>query len=185
MNCNLCSGISYIFYVFKDIKYYKCSSCKSVFMDPENFLSYEEERKRYEKHNNDVNDLRYQEFVSDIVEKIKQEWNQKNTQGLDFGAGTGPVITKLLSDDGYDIDIYDPIFWDKKNFLNKKYNYIVTCEVIEHFHNPLKEFVLLFSLLKDGGKLYCKSEIYSEDINFENWYYKNDLTHVFFYHEKA
>jgi|SRR6056297_664636 len=185
MNCNLCKGRSNIFYEIKDIKYYKCSRCNSIFMCPENFLTYEEERKRYKEHNNDVEDVRYQNFVSDIVEKVKKEWSYKNTLGLDFGAGTGPVITKLLKDDGYDVEIYDPFFCNKEKHLDKKYDYIVACEVIEHFHNPLKEFELLYSLLKKGGKLYCKTEIYSKDIDFEYWYYKDDLTHVFFYQEEA
>ncbi|MDW7667941.1 MAG: class I SAM-dependent methyltransferase [Bacillota bacterium] len=185
MNCNLCSGEGELFYKINDIKYYKCSKCNSVFMDSQNYLTYEEEKSRYEKHNNDVEDIRYQEFVADIVEEVKQRWDNKYTLGLDFGAGTGPVISKLLRDDGYDIETYDPFFCNKENLLNKNYDYIVTCEVIEHFHNPLKEFELLYSLLKEGGMLYCKTEIYSDDIDFKNWYYKDDHTHVFFYHEKA
>lgn len=184
MNCNLCSGKKDIFHEINEVKYYKCRRCNSVFMNPENYLPYEEERKRYEEHNNDVEDLRYQNFVSDIVNEVKNDW-EKEKLGLDFGAGTGPVITKLLEDDGYNIEIYDPYFWDKEKHLDKKYDYIVACEVIEHFHNPLKEFELLYSLLKEDGKLYCKTEIYSDDIDFKNWYYKNDPTHVFFYHEKA
>lgn len=69
--------------------------------------------------------------------------------------------------------------------LKFKYNYIICCEVIEHFHFPQKEFTLLRSLLKPGGILYCMTEIYSEDIDFINWHYKNDPTHVFFYHKDA
>jgi|SRR6056297_2365114 len=185
MNCNLCKGRSNFFYEIKDIKYYKCSRCNSIFMDPENYLTYEEERKRYKEHNNDVEDVRYQNFVSDIVGKVMKDWNYKYTLGLDFGAGTGPVITKLLKDAGYDVDMYDPFFLDKEKHLNKKYDYIVACEVVEHFHNPLKEFELLYSLLKEGGRIYCKTEMYFDSIDFKRWYYKNDPTHVFFYHEKA
>ncbi|MFO7887769.1 MAG: class I SAM-dependent methyltransferase [Eubacteriales bacterium] len=185
MNCNLCKGRSNVFYEIKDIKYYKCSRCNSIFMDPENYLTYEEEKKRYKEHNNDVDDVRYQNFVSDIVGKVMKDWNYKYTLGLDFGAGTGPVITKLLKDAGYDIDMYDPFFFDKEKHLNKKYDYIVACEVVEHFHNPLKEFELLYSLLKEGGRIYCKTEIYFDYIDFKSWYYKNDPTHVFFYNKKA
>lgn len=182
MKCNLCRGRSKLFFEFNNIKYYKCERCRSVFMDPENFLSPEEEKKRYEEHNNDVEDKNYQEFVTDIVCEIKKDWNIY-AKGLDFGAGTGPVITKLLRDSGYNLEVYDPFFWDKEKHLNKKYDYIVSCEVIEHFHNPLKDFKILYSLLREGGSLYCKTEIYDDSIDFENWYYKNDPTHVFFYHE--
>ena len=37
-------------------------------LDPLDYLSQEEEKERYKNHNNDVNDPRYQKFVSPIVE---------------------------------------------------------------------------------------------------------------------
>jgi SAM-dependent methyltransferase len=153
-------------------------------MHNKDFLSKEDEEARYREHNNDVEDFRYQEFVSDITNEIKKDW--KNTaRGLDFGAGTGPVITKLLNDKGYDVEIYDPFFWNENKLLNKTYDFIVLCEVIEHFHNPLHEFELLYSLLNERGKLYCKTDIYKDEIDFKSWYYKDDPTHVFFYHEET
>ncbi len=184
MNCTLCKGKGKLFYEFDNIKYYKCDVCSSVFMDPKNYPTIDKEKERYEEHNNDVEDERYQNFVSDIVEEVKQDWNIY-TEGLDFGAGTGPVITKMLNEEGYNIEVYDPFFWDEKKHLNKKYDYIVACEVIEHFHNPLKEFERLYSLFKENGILYCKTETYKDNIDFGKWYYKNDPTHVFFYHENG
>lgn len=184
MKCTLCSGEGIVFNDINNRKYYKCGNCKSIFMHHRDFLSEVEEKARYKEHDNDVLDIRYQEFVSDITNEIKKDW--KNTaKGLDFGAGTGPVITKLLKDKGYGVEIYDPFFWNEKNLLDKKYDFIVACEVIEHLHNPLHEFELLYSLLNKKGKLYCKTEIYRDEIDFKSWYYKDDPTHVFFYHEKA
>jgi len=29
------------------------------------------------------------------------------------------------------------------------------------------------------------TDIYHDDINFHDWYYKNDATHVFFYHPQS
>ncbi|MBS3808501.1 MAG: methyltransferase domain-containing protein, partial [Bacteroidales bacterium] len=58
-------------------------------------------------------------------------------------------------------------------------------EVAEHFHHPRKEFNRLRNLLKPGGRLYCMTEIYQPDIPFQSWNYKNDETHVIFYHRKA
>lgn len=83
------------------------------------------------------------------------------------------------------MELYDPFFYNNKETLKSKYNFIACCEVIEHFHNPLNEFKLLRSLLSPGGVLYCKTDIYSESIDFESWYYKFDPTHVFFYHKNA
>jgi SAM-dependent methyltransferase len=119
-----------------------------------------------------------------IVKSVKKRFSGKHT-GLDFGAGTGPVISKLLGDQNYHIELYDPIFHNYPEKLDSKYDYIVCCEVIEHFHNPGKEFKLLKSLLKNGGVLYCMTELYRTELNFLRWYYKNDETHVHFYQKET
>ncbi len=153
-------------------------------LDPSNYLTNEEEKERYEAHNNDVNDTRYQKFVSPIVEGVKDNYNTNHT-GLDYGAGTGPVITSLLEKKGYDVKLYDPFFHNYSENLCKKYDYIICSEVMEHFHNPYYEFKSLTKILNSKGTIFCMTSLYNEDINFENWYYKNDPTHVFFYHKKA
>jgi SAM-dependent methyltransferase len=91
----------------------------------------------------------------------------------------------MLRDNEYDVQEYDPFFANHPEALEKKYDYIACCEVMEHFHTPKKEFELLFNLLKPGGKLYCKTDLFSESKNFDSWGYKNDPTHVFFYHQKS
>jgi len=153
-------------------------------MNPCNYLSLEQEKNRYQEHNNDVNDVRYQNFVKPIINAVTTDY-RKSDYGLDFGCGTGPVITKLLQDVNYNITTFDPFFNNNPEVLKTTYNFITCCEVIEHFHNPLKEFRLLKSLLKPSGKLYCMTELYNDIINFEQWYYKNDDTHVIFYHFKT
>lgn len=134
----------------------------------------------YKQHNNDVTDVRYQNFVSPIIAAVKNFYST-DSLGLDFGAGTGPVVSKILDDNGYTIKQYDPLFHNDTNVLKLKYDYIVCCEVIEHFHYPRKEFDLLKKLLKPKGHLYCMTHLYSREIDFSNWYYKNDNTHVFIY----
>ncbi|PKM77402.1 MAG: methyltransferase [Firmicutes bacterium HGW-Firmicutes-15] len=182
--CTLCNDQTDFFYESNQRHYYQCKNCSSIMLAPKHFISLEEERKRYRKHNNCVDDPRYQKFVSPIADEIKRDFTPEHT-GLDFGAGPGPVITKLLQDAGYNIDLYDPFFWNRPEVLRLKYDYIACCEVIEHFNDPLKDFLLLQSLLKPGGVLYCMTELYSDQVDFKNWHYKNDPTHVFFYHKDA
>ena len=184
MRCILCQGDTEEFMNFRDARYLKCKSCKSIMMDPDDYISSKKEKERYEEHNNDVNDKRYQGFVYPIVESVLKDYN-KTDKGLDFGAGTGPVITKLLRDNKYDIKIYDPFFANKKYKLEEKYDYIVCCEVAEHFHQPRVEFEILRNMLNPGGSLYIMTNIYDEEIDFKSWFYKNDETHVFFYHRNA
>jgi SAM-dependent methyltransferase len=138
------------------------------------------EKLRYEEHNNDVFDDGYRSFVSPLVNKVLEDFSSGH-EGLDFGAGPGPVVSKILEENNYQIKQYDPFFHDYPELLKAKYDYVACCEVIEHFHIPRKEFELLKSLLRNNAKLYCMTHLYDDSIDFSNWYYKNDNTHVFFY----
>ena len=164
---------------YKDV-YYLCPECRGIFRPQRLLLDPQREKARYETHNNDVNDIRYQNFVAPVVNAVLQDFTPQH-RGLDFGAGTGPVISKLLHDQDYQISLYDPFFHNYPELLTQKYDYIVCCEVIEHFYRPAKEFTLLKSLLKTEGRLYCMTEIYTPQIDFVRWRYRNDETHVFIY----
>ncbi len=180
MRCPLCASKTEEFSEIHTRKYFKCPVCKGICLDPKHFLSAEDEKGRYQLHQNDVNDLGYQKFASPIVTSVLETF-EADHHGLDFGAGSGPVITSLLRKRGYHITTYDPFFDPNTNALKKTYDYIVCCEVMEHFFNPKKEFKLLHSLLKPKGILYCKTSLYNSSIDFKSWWYKNDPTHVFFY----
>lgn len=91
------------------------------------------------------------------------------------------MISSVLAGRGYAVKQYDPFFINDTAVLQLRYDYIVCCEVIEHFHSPAKEFVSLKKMLKPDGRLYCMTHVFGNDIHFDTWYYKNDLTHVFFY----
>lgn len=184
MKCSLCDSKTKLFYKIENEKYYKCINCSSVMLDPVNYVTSKEEKKRYEIHNNDIEDIGYQQFVSPVIKSIKEYYTPDHI-GLDYGAGTGPVITTLLEEQGYNINLYDPYFHHYPENLNKKYDYIICCEVIEHFYNPYDEFNSLTSMLNIEGSIFCMTSLYDEDINFKTWYYKNDETHVFFYHKRA
>lgn len=148
------------------------------------YLSREEEKARYLTHNNDVNDPRYQKFVRPVIQAVTTH-TKVHDRGLDYGAGTGPVITKLLQEKGYLMTTYDPIFIPNFEALITSYDFIVCCEVAEHFHNPQLEFQRFHQLLNIGGLLVIKTEFLTSDINFPKWYYINDPTHTLFYSPKG
>ncbi|MGM0581625.1 MAG: class I SAM-dependent methyltransferase [Bacteroidota bacterium] len=179
-NCTLCGTLSPTYHTNKERHYLKCPNCQGIFMSKHLLPDDSVEIDRYNTHNNDVNDPRYRKFVSPITIGILKDFN-KNHKGLDFGSGTGPVITVVLKENGYKIETYDPFFDNRPEVLTETYDYIACCEVVEHFHNPKLEFEKLKSLLKPNGKLYIMTDLFHDKINFENWYYKNDPTHVFFY----
>ena len=135
--CPLCLSLSDIFFQ-GDSSYYRCENCHGIFQSKSDNINKESEKKVYEQHQNDVNDKGYQKFVSPITDTILKDFT-KNSKGLDFGAGTGPVLSKVLQDNDYFIKQYDPYFHDYPKLLEEKYDYIGSCEVIEHFYNPYKE----------------------------------------------
>ncbi|MEF8874775.1 MAG: class I SAM-dependent methyltransferase [Candidatus Thermoplasmatota archaeon] len=177
--CPLCGHPGSLFH---EEGFFLCTECKGIFRSRERLPTHSEERSRYEMHDNEVDDEDYQDFVSPITDAVRKEFSPED-KGLDFGAGTGPVISKVLGDEGYDIEQYDPFF--APALPTKKYDYIVCCEVIEHFHDPKKEFGRLKDLLRPNGHLYCMTYIYKEEIDFDSWGYKNDATHAFLYQKET
>ena len=122
MNCPICSTStsnktktptpSQLYHIHTERdnqRYYRCPDCHSLAMHPEHYLSREDEKARYLTHNNDVNDPGYQKFVRPVIQAVTTHL-APNHHGLDYGAGTGPVITKLLREKGYSMTCYDPIF---------------------------------------------------------------------------
>lgn len=182
--CPLCQGQGIFFQFHGQRIFYVCETCSGVFLDSNDYLDPEAEKKRYMEHNNDVEDIRYQRFVSPVVQAVLRRFTPED-KGLDYGAGTGPVITKVLTDRNYDIVPYDPFFCNQKSLLNQQYNYIVCCEVIEHFHRPGVEFSKMRSMLSNNGCLYCMTDMLKDQVDLSSWYYVNDPTHVFLYKEET
>ncbi|WP_434638103.1 class I SAM-dependent methyltransferase [Sulfurimonas sp. NW7] len=181
--CPLCQNSAGLLYE-ENQRYFACKVCHGIFVDETDLPDAQSEKERYELHDDNTEDAGYRKFVSPITANIEKDFSKK-AKGLDFGAGTSQIITKVMQEKGYDISPYDPYFHPNKALLENKYDYIASCEVIEHFYRPAKEFTLLKSMLKEKAKLYLMTDMYDERVEFSSWYYKNDPTHVFFYTKKT
>ncbi len=184
MNCRLCKSTAAASYTGRFGDYFECKRCGSVFLAPEDHLNATDERARYELHDNDVSGGDYQQFVTPIVDKVLASFTT-GQRGLDYGCGTGPVISHMLGKHGYAVDLYDPIFVNETLVFRNRYDFIVCCEVIEHFRHPAREFLKLQQLLKPRGKLICMTQLLDGDIDFSEWRYKDDPTHIFFYRART
>ncbi|MFP4478282.1 MAG: methyltransferase domain-containing protein [Candidatus Izemoplasmatales bacterium] len=182
--CRLCHAKMNFFSRTRNRDYYRCPNCDSIQLDEDQLLSPLKEKNRYDTHNNDIFDLGYQKFVSPITDYILNHF-KKTDLGLDFGAGPGPVISKILIDNHYHIKQYDPHYHPNQELLKDQYDYIIACEVIEHFYQPKEEFERLKKLLKENGAWVFMTDLYDDSIDFNQWYYKNDETHVIFYTTKT
>lgn len=165
-------------------EYLLCSACDLLFLRPELRLGKEEEKKRYEQHNNQIDDPRYQKFVMPIVEVVKSRIPAPAV-GLDFGSGTGPVLAYLLRQNDYNMFEYDSFFSPDISALKRQYDFIVSCEVVEHLFNPYLEFERLASLLNSGGVLVVQTLLRQKEDDIFNWFYSKDPTHVCFFSEKT
>lgn len=154
-------------------------------MDKRHYPSPEVEKSRYQEHLNDVDDAGFRQFVSPITTYVTGHFDPSESIGLDFGSGTAPVLSVILDELGYNINQYDPFFQPREEVLQLKYDYIACCEVIEHFHDPLREFESLKSMLKPNGRLLCMTRLYHDQYPFRNWYYRRDPTHTFIFRNET
>jgi len=183
-NCPLCDKQGILFFQDDKHTFHECTDCKGIFRDRQQLLNLNAERERYLHHKSDINDSGYYKFVSPLIKEVKNNFSKGNS-GLDYGCGHTPVLSEHLTREHYKMAVYDPVFSSEASVLKKKYNFIVCCEVMEHFYDPSFEFKQLYELLLPNGKLICKTHLYENKIAFEEWYYKNDPSHVFIYQVKT
>jgi SAM-dependent methyltransferase len=77
---------------------------------------------------------------------------QKGKQYINWGAGIWSNAVVTLQKQGYDIIGYDPYRKTKiTSIAGKKFDYIMTHNVLEHFQDPVKEIIEMKKYLKPGG----------------------------------
>ncbi len=181
--CPLCQATDRIQTLYTNEKaqvFKECHSCGLIFRLAEHHMTLDAEKARYELHENNPQDLNYQEFLKPVVEAVLAR-RSISDQGMDFGCGPSSVISYLLKKQSYQVVDYDPFFHPDEKLLLTKYDYITCTEVVEHFAKPAVEFEKLRGLLKPGGMLIIKTSL-TDDINdFSSWYYQRDPAHVSFY----
>ncbi len=188
IECPLCKNLKIKdFYKEKDgfkRLFYRCESCLLIFLDPRLHLPKSLEKSRYEHHNNTERTDGYEKFLRTLIDPLKK-FIKPNNIGLDFGCGPYPMMCEILKEDGYKIEGYDPYFAPNEALLHATYDYITCCEVAEHFNEPVKSFKKMDSLLRYGGILAIKTSIFNDSIDFKNWYYIKDDTHISLYSKES
>lgn len=186
MNCKICDSDDLDILDIKN-KYYYCNNCQVIFIDSEEIVSPNKEEQRYEGHDNNHQNEGYvqmfEDFISEVIEAHVDL--DKAEDVLEFGCGPGPVLADLLESKELKVDLYDPYFFPKKVFKNKKYDLITSTEVFEHFSDPVKEMELLSFHLKEGSYLAVMTSFHPGPQKFKDWWYKWDPTHIVFYNIKT
>lgn len=139
----------------KEYQYKRCTSCNLVML--ENRI----DNKEFYTYNLKPKISAPQKFVLWMFFQRLRKLKRKG-KVLDFGCGVGN-LAKYLSKKSYNVDCFEvdkqSIDWIKnvqklplvKNLGNKKYDIIVSEQVMEHLPDPLSTFKKLATSLKDDG----------------------------------
>jgi hypothetical protein len=182
LTCPLCGAAAISdFHRDKRRAYHRCAVCALVFADPASHLSPADEKARYGLHENDPKDPAYRGFLRRLADPLTERLGEKPLKGLDFGSGPGPTLSVIMEERGYSMSVYDPFFAPDPAVLQDRYDFVTCTEVLEHFYTPAKEWRLLLSLVKPGGRLGIMTRLLEDPAAFGTWYYKEEETHVCFY----
>lgn len=182
MQCKVCRNECKRFYE-KRIKsdFHYCASCQFFFKDEVQLVDESEELRLYSQHNNSLDNSGYVAMFEDFLDKTLSRCDGVK-EVLDFGSGPTPVLSYLMQDRGYSVDIYDKFFAPTKVYENRIYDAITSTEVIEHIKEPLEVMHFFHKHLKEGGYLCLMTNFHQNSIEaFCTWWYCLDRTHISFF----
>lgn len=181
MTCPLCRENSAGPFDQEKRTYFQCHKCSLVFVPRNELISQDEEKSRYDSHNNAEDDAGYIAYLSGIRDEILP-FIKSGSRGLDFGSGRTTLMEKLFREKGFELDSFDIYFRPREELLKNKYDFIIMSEVIEHLRMPFEDMIRIRSMLKPEGGLFVKTKLLPEEKSaFAGWYYKRDKTHVQFF----
>lgn len=163
---------------------FHCRNCDLIFKDPQSYLNWDDQRDRYDLHENNIENPGYVEFFEQLMKPLRP-FLKSSQSALDWGSGPGesPVLAQLLGREGLKVDIYDPIY--QPVVPSGHYDVITSTEVVEHFQNPRGSFREILSHMRPGGVFAGLTQFHSGPGMFSNWWYVKDPTHVVFYSERT
>lgn len=183
--CPLCpEPETVLFHTDSRREYRHCGVCDLVFVPARFHLSADEEKSRYDLHENDPHDPRYRRFLTPAAAAVTAHIHA-GSRGLDYGCGPGPALAQMLAARGYDMALYDPFYHDDPAALRRTYDFITCTETFEHFNNPAVEWRRLVDMLTPGGALIVMTQLRRPERDFGVWRYKDDDTHVAFWSERV
>lgn len=186
-NCPLCDcPDAHPFHSDEMRPYYRCGLCKLVFVPAEHHLSPDEEKKRYDLHENDPDDPDYRDFLMKLADPLARRL-QPGARGLDYGCGPGPALPRMMTGMGFPMECYDPFYANNREFLEHTYDFVTCTEVVEHFRRPGEDWAIMVNLLRRKdykrrkGYLAVMTQMLDTCDDFSRWHYRRDDTHICFY----
>ena len=179
--CCLCGHPhSTLFATVEGRRYLRCDACRLTFLSRAQLPDRAEEKRQYDLHRNDLDDAGYRRFLSQLAAPLTARLSA-GARGLDFGCGPGPALARMLEEEGFPTRIWDPIYADDPAVLERTYDFVTCTEVVEHLHQPAREWARFQSLVPAGGWLGIMTRFLTDDGHFPRWHYRRDPTHVCFW----
>jgi SAM-dependent methyltransferase len=160
--------------------YLRCAACGLTFVPRQYHLSSDEEKSRYDLHQNSPDDEGYRAFLSRLFTPLAERV-APGSRGLDFGSGPGPTLSLMFEEAGHHMRIYDRYYAGDRSALEGSYDFITASEVVEHLRDPRGELEMLWSILAPGGWLGIMTTFVPSDEALGDWHYLRDDTHICFY----
>ena len=154
-------------------------------MPDQHHLPPDEEKARYDLHENSPDDPDYRAFLSQLFDPML-DFLDGHEQGLDFGSGPGPTLSVMFEEKGFSMNIFDVFYDNDSTVFDDSYHFITATEVFEHLSEPGKELSRLWQCLNPGGHLGIMTKRLPDDKKaFEEWHYRRDDTHITFYADET
>lgn len=183
--CPLCAHSADAFCAARKRDYLHCPQCDLIFLHERFHLPPDEEKKRYDCHENNPGDPRYRNFLMRLFQPLKKKLTP-SAHGLDFGCGPGPTLSLMFREAGFSCVEYDLHYADDPSVLKTQYDFLTCTETMEHFYRPREEFERFLTLIRPGGWIGLMTQLHDETAaSFGRWHYINDDTHVCFYSKKT
>jgi len=158
-----------------------CPVCQLIFVPDNEWISVDDEKKRYQNHHNTIENVGYVKFLEEIAGIVSDNVNVPS-RIVDFGSGQSAVLTQILNTKGYSCIPFDPNFGFKIDETGPVYDSIILCEVIEHLRDLNGDLAFIKGLLKKTGCILVRTKLYPENKeSFTKWWYNKDLTHINFF----
>ena len=158
-----------------------CRKCDLIFVDDVALPPSEQERERYLKHQNHIDDEGYVATFDQIRQLVRDHARTKpQPHLLDFGCGPVPVLVELMRRESFDAKGYDPYF--TPTLCDGEQFDVITCvETVEHFARPRRSFEQIDAHLKANGVFIMQTQWHHGPETIHDWWYARDITHVAFY----
>jgi len=181
MKCPICESESGVLFCSDNKRdYFRCNVCRLIYVSQKDFISPAEEKERYNFHNNTLDNKDYVTYLRSVVDELRRI-PVTNPVVLDFGSGEHSVLTCILQEQGIACTAYDPLHALSPSLPERNFDIVILCEVIEHLRDIQREAALINKVLKPEGYILIRTELYSEQDDFVNWWYTKDCTHINFY----